>query len=283
MKKILILFLLFIVFFESYSQGYNSKWGSYKGGNPYEYQQPSYWSGSGIALDSHHIATNHHVIDGAVNITVKITYDDNEYRAEVVTYDSENDLAIIKVVDENFSGFGPIKYGFKSDVEDIGTDIFVLGYPLITTMGTDIKLTTGIISSITGYQGDVSQYQVSAPVQPGNSGGPLFNADGELIGIISAKHNEAENVAYGVKLSYLCTLANSINLELNSDTKISDFSLSEKCKVVIPFSVLIKANNERQRPQTKESHNGGYNYYDKDHKKYHSGEQPDRNRPNVIR
>ena len=282
MKKIVLLILFYIITIVTYSQGYNSKWGSYSG-TPYE-QQPSAWNGSGIALDAYHIATNHHVIDGAVNITVKITDDDNEYRAEVVTYDSENDLAIIKVVDENFSGFGKIKYGFKPEVEDLGMDVFVLGYPLITTMGTDVKLTTGVISSRSGFQGNVSQYQVSAPVQPGNSGGPLFNNKGELIGIISAKHTEAENAGYGVKLSYLCTLAsNVVNLNLNAKTQISGLSLSEQCKVVIPFTVLIIADNISSQPQTKENYGGGYNYYGGEHEKKYIPKQPDRNRPNVIR
>lgn len=277
MRNILVLFLLSIFVQEAYSQGYNSKWGSYKGTNPYEYQQPSYWSGSGIALDSYHVATNHHVIDGATNITIKITDDENDYRAEIVTYDSENDLAIIRVVDEKFTGFGTIKYGFKTEVEELGSGVFVLGYPLITTMGTDIKLTTGIVSSKSGFQGDVSQYQISAPVQPGNSGGPLFNDNGELIGIISAKHTEAENVSYGVKLSYLCELAEDIeNLNLDAKSQISNLSLSDKCKVVIPFSVLIMANNERQKPQTKEHNGGKYN-------KYPTEKTPDRSRPNVIR
>lgn len=277
MRFFFIIFFLSIFVQGAYSQGFNSKWGSYNGGSQYEYQQPSYWSGSGIALDSRHIATNHHVIDGATNITVRISDDNNEYRAEVVTYDSENDLAIIKVIDENFTGFGPIKYGFKAEVEELGIGVFVLGYPLITTMGTDIKLTTGIVSSKSGFQGDVSQYQISAPVQPGNSGGPLFNDNGELIGIISAKHTEAENVSYGVKLSYLCELANHVgNLNLNTKSQISELSLSDKCKEVIPFSVLIMANNERQKPQTKEYGDNFENYYPTE-------KRPDRNRPNVIR
>ena len=271
MRKFFIFIIFIISVSEIYSQGNNSKWGSYKGA-PYE-QQPAYWSGSGIALDSYHVATNHHVVDGATNITVKISDDDNVYRAEVVTYDRENDLAIIKIVDEDFVGFGKIKYGFKSETEDLGVGVFVLGYPLITTMGTDIKLTTGIISSKSGYQGDVSQYQVSAPVQPGNSGGPLFNEKGELIGIISAKHTEAENVGYGVKLSYLCELAANVGLSLTAKTVIADLTLSDKCKVVIPFAVLIEANNET--PRTKQNHGAGYDEY--------LPKQKDRSRPNVIR
>ena len=87
----------------------------------------------------------------------------------------------------------------------------MLGYPLISTMGMDIKLTNGIISAKTGYQGDVSQYQISAPIQPGNSGGPLFDKNGNLIGIVCAKHTEAENAGYAIKVSYLNNLADALS------------------------------------------------------------------------
>nr|WP_277266111.1 trypsin-like peptidase domain-containing protein [Prevotella corporis] len=78
-------------------------------------------------------------------------------------------------------------------------DIFVLGYPLVQTMGEDVKLTTDVISSKTGFQGDVSQYQISAAIQPRNSGGPLFDSRGNLIGIVPAKHKGTENVGYAIK------------------------------------------------------------------------------------
>ena len=107
----------------------------------------------------------------------------------------------------------------------MGMGVFVLGYPLVQSMGTEIKLTTGVVSSRSGFQGDQSQYQISAPVQPGNSGGPLFNDNGELIGIVSAKHTEAENVSYGVKLSHLKTLASNVEgVNLNRSSQISNLS-----------------------------------------------------------
>ena len=73
-------------------------------------------------------------------------------------------------------------------------------------MGKDIKLTTGIISSKTGFDGNIAQYQISAPVQPGNSGGPLFDKNGNIIGIVQAKHTQAENAGYAIKASYIRNL-----------------------------------------------------------------------------
>ncbi len=73
-------------------------------------------------------------------------------------------------------------------------------------MGDEIKLTNGIISSKTGFQGDISTYQISAPAQPGNSGGPLFDYFGNIIGVVNAKHNDADNVTYAIKATYLKNL-----------------------------------------------------------------------------
>lgn len=247
MKRIALTLAAISIALACYGQGYNSKEGSHRGyQSPREQQQAAAWSGSGIALGNKVFATNHHVVDGATNLFIYFPETKAKYKAEVVTTDATNDLAIVKVTDPSFSGFPTIKYGFKKTAEDVGMGVFVLGYPLVDTMGEEIKLTTGVVSSRSGYQGNPSQYQISAPVQPGNSGGPLFNDNGELIGIVSAKHSGADNVSYGVKLSYLVDLASRSGTSLNLDksSQISSMSLSEKCKAVIPCTVMVVANNQ---------------------------------------
>lgn len=173
--------------------------------------EPTSWSGSGFALKNGYIVTNFHVIDGASSILIKgIKGDFNKsFTATVIGSDKNNDLALLKINDTNFTGFGTLPYSITSTSAEVGEDIFVLGYPLTSTMGDEIKLTTGIISSKTGFQGDVSLYQISAPIQPGNSGGPLFDKKGNVIGIVSAKHAGAENVGYAIKASYLRNLIES--------------------------------------------------------------------------
>lgn len=174
-------------------------------------QEDEGWTGSGFALKDGYIATNYHVVEGATNILVQGVMGDftMKYSARVVSSDKNNDLAIIKIDDTRFTSFGPIPYSVKTTIADVAEDIFVLGYPLITTMGNEVKYTTGVISSRSGYEGDMSQYQISAPVQPGNSGGPLFDSKGNLIGIVSAKHTDAENVGYAIKALYLHNLVDS--------------------------------------------------------------------------
>lgn len=269
MKRALLIFASCAIAINCFAQGFNSKEGSHRGYNgPSDFNMPTAWSGSGIALGNNHFTTNHHVVDGATNLFILFPDSDKRYRAEVVAIDATNDLALCKVVDSEFTKFPEIKYGFKKSDEDIGTEIFVLGYPLVDTMGEEIKLTTGVISSKSGYQGNISQYQISAPVQPGNSGGPLFNDKGELIGIVSAKYIGADNVSYGVKLSYLFDLIDNSKISINlcRDSQISDLSLSEKCKAVIPCTFMVVANNQpkaqSQRstvvPSQTENHSKGY-------------------------
>ena len=250
MRRVVLSFICTLASCLALAQGYNSKGGSHRGyQTPYtqQEQQPSTWSGSGIALDDKVFATNNHVVDGATHLYVYFPDTKTQYKAETIMVDATNDLALVRINDPSFKGFPAIQYGFKTSVEDVGTDIFVLGYPRVDTMGEEVKLTTGVVSSRSGFQGNQSQYQVSAPVQPGNSGGPVFNDNGELIGIVSAKHTDgAENVSYAVKLSYLNDLIarSGEKISLSRGSQIASKKLSEKCKAVIPCTVMVVANNE---------------------------------------
>lgn len=103
------------------------------------------------------------------------------------------------------------------------------------------KLTNGVISSKSGYQGDVSTYQISAPVQPGNSGGPLFDSKGSIVGIVNAGVPGAENVGYAIKTSYLFNLVDSysIGTSLPSSNKISSLALKDQVKRVQNYVFLL--------------------------------------------
>lgn len=208
--------------------------------------EPKEWSGTGFALKNGYIVTNYHVVDGAKSITIQGVKGDfnKSYKATIVGSDKNNDLALLKISDTSFSGFGAIPYSISSTTSDVGEDIFVLGYPLTSTMGDEIKLTTGIISSKTGFQGDVSLYQISAPIQPGNSGGPLFDKKGNVIGIVSAKHAGAENVGYAIKSMYLRNLiessANSTIIPTNNS--VLTLPLTGKVKAEKNFVFFIKCS-----------------------------------------
>lgn len=205
------------------------------------------WSGTGFALNNGYVVTNYHVIDNAKSIYIQGVKGDfvKKYKATIIATDKYNDLALLRIADDGFSSFGSIPYNVKTSVSDVGEEVFVLGYPLTSTMGDEIKLTTGVISSKTGFQGDVSLYQISAPIQPGNSGGPLFDNRGNLIGIVNAKHKGAENVGYAIKTSYLNNLIeSSISTSiLPSNNQIGGLPLTGKVKSLKNFVFMIICSN----------------------------------------
>lgn len=209
--------------------------------NEEEHNKPEQWTGTGFAVQEGYVVTNYHVIDGAGEITIQGVTDifNESVEAQVVAMDKDNDLAILKI-----KGDAPewsLPYAIKTFTSDVGEDVWVLGYPLTSTMGDEIKLTTGVISSRSGYEGSVTMYQISAPAQPGNSGGPVFDRDGNLIGIVCSKHTEAENVTYAIKASCLRNLVeSSINLDILPHTNsLIGKELTQKVKEVKRFVYYI--------------------------------------------
>ena len=213
----------------------------------YEQVQKAEWSGTGFAIADGFVVTNYHVIQGAKTIYIKSVNGDKEdrYKGFVVASDKQNDLAILRVVDKDFKGFEEIPYCIGKTISEVGDEVFVLGYPLTKTMGDDVKLTNGIISSATGYKGDEAMYQISVPLQPGNSGGPLFDNDGNVIGVVCAKHSNAENANYAIKVSYLYSLVNGsgLGIKMADSNKVKGNSLSQKVKQVKPFVYLIECRS----------------------------------------
>ena len=234
-----------VSFDDDYSETY-VKMGSSNAATSSMSVQSEQWTGTGYAIGDGFIVTNNHVAGEAKNISVKGVKGDMNtgYSAEVVATDKVNDLAIIRINDPSFKGFGTIPYAVQQRMADVGEDVFVLGYPLTQALGNEIKLTNGIISSRTGYQGNVSTYQMSAPVQPGNSGGPMFDNKGNVIGIVVAGVPGAENVGYAIKTSYLKILIESagLNIQFPANNTISALSLAEKVKRVKDFVFYIECS-----------------------------------------
>lgn len=204
-------------------------------------------SGTGFAISSNGlIITNHHVIDGANNIGIRGINGDfsKTYKAKVVVEDRNNDLAILKIDDISFSSLGAVPYLISNKSSDVGCSVFCLGYPLRATMGEEVKLTNGIISSKSGFKDDITSYQITAPIQAGNSGGPLFDDKGNLIGIINAKHLGAENVSYAIKVSYLLNLIDILPTipKLQTINTLGSKSLSEQVKIIKNFTYIIETN-----------------------------------------
>lgn len=204
-------------------------------------------SGTGFAISSTgYIVTNHHVTQGASKIKVRGINGDfsKAYSARIITEDKNNDISIIKIDEPGFSSLGSIPFTIANRTSDVGMSVFVLGYPLRASMGDEIKLTNGIISSKSGFQGDITSYQMTAPIQPGNSGGPMFDEKGTLVGIVNAKHRGAENASYAIKSSYLLNLIDLLpnSITLPTINQLNGKALTEQVKIVKKFTYIIEVN-----------------------------------------
>jgi len=204
-------------------------------------------AGSGFFIDPRgYIATNYHVIRDAREIEVNCFPNGQRmtFQAQVVKIDKINDLAIIKIISPSFRPLPKIPYNFQTTQSNAGTSVFALGYPRSAVMGTEVKITDGTISASTGYQGDIRQYQISVPIQNGNSGGPLFDHKGNLVGIVSAGLSTEifQNVNYAIKSVYLKHLIDGLpgRVKLPNNKSLSKKSLPDKVKVLKSYVVWIR-------------------------------------------
>lgn len=204
-------------------------------------------SGTGFGITSNGlIVTNSHVVNSATKISVRGVNGDFSklYSAKILAEDKNNDLAIIQITNPTFTSLGTIPYTIAERTSDVGSSVFALGYPLKSVMGDEIKLTNGIISSKSGYQGDVTSYQISVPLQPGNSGGPLFDTNGNLVGVVNAKLTIGENVSYAIKSSYLTNLLDLLATppKLQTTNSLTGKQLTEQVKILNKFVYVIEVN-----------------------------------------
>lgn len=203
------------------------------------------WTGSGWSLKNGYVVTNNHVAEGAksIYINVPINGETHKYPARVIALDKTNDLAILYVEDlKNIN----VPYTAKSSLCSVGEKCFALGYPMSDRLGQEVKLTDGVISSRTGFQNDMKLYQISAAVQPGNSGCPLFDEAGNVVGIVNSGVPSADNVGYAIKMSYLRTLLENYELEnaLPTGTEVQQLkTLPEKINVLRNYVYLIECSD----------------------------------------
>lgn len=201
-------------------------------------------TGSGIFVSNSIIATNYHVVSNndKIEVVIKDGATISTYLAKILSIDEKNDLALISIEDEKFNGMGILPYSIFSKTREVGTNIFTMGYPMVNYMGEEVKVTDGIISSKTGYNGDIVTYTMTAPIQPGNSGGPMFDKEGFLVGITNAEILSADNVGYAIKTSYLLNLieASPVTISYTENNQIAGLDITEQIKLLSKYVVCIK-------------------------------------------
>ncbi len=139
-----------------------------------EQEAPSEGTGSGFVVADGYWMTNHHVIDGAKKITISVA--GSVHPATVVDSDKHLDLALLKA---STVGLRP----FEISEAKLGQDIFAIGYPMPDILSSKARITSGLVSSLEGLEGDGNNIQISAPIQPGNSGGPVVSKDWDVVGV----------------------------------------------------------------------------------------------------
>jgi S1-C subfamily serine protease len=168
-------------------------------------------SGTGFFVtDDGYFVTSYHVIEDAKEITVKTT-DGRLLAAKFISGDSVNDVALLKIESAT-------KAARISDTGELvrGEEVFTLGYPLLQIQGQDQKASFGRVNALTGIGGDIRHLQIDIPIQPGNSGGPLVDSKGQVVGVVTATLSQLatlratgslpQNVNYAVKSDYLIPL-----------------------------------------------------------------------------
>jgi S1-C subfamily serine protease len=141
-------------------------------------------TGTGFVISAGgHIVTNHHVIDGCVSEIKGNLTGEAAATLRVVNSDAANDLALLQGPAESFKTFARI----RDRTIHSGDSVIAIGFPYHGLLSSDFTVTTGIVSSLSGMLNDTRQLQISAAVQPGNSGGPLLDTSGEIVGVVVGK------------------------------------------------------------------------------------------------
>lgn len=174
-------------------------------------KEKGFATGTGFFVSTDgYVVTNYHVVEDAADIVV-VTTSGSRLTARVVKMDPANDVALLKVE----ATTRPLLI-VPTDITNRGDEVFTLGYPLIAIQGQEQKATFGRVNALSGLKDDIRYLQVDVPVQPGNSGGPLIDARGQVIGVITATLDQLaalresgslpQNVNYAVKADYVLPL-----------------------------------------------------------------------------
>jgi len=175
-------------------------------------------SGSGFLVSSDgYVITNSHVVSGADEIAVRVGK--VEYKASVLEDDSNNDIALLKI-DGAFENHLSMAAATSANV---GDPIYVIGYPLSQILGEEPRISNGIVSAKSGIGSNPTRIQITASIQPGSSGGPVFDANYRVIGIATERLSDVkayqetgslpQNVNFGVKIEYAAVLLTDYHIE----------------------------------------------------------------------
>ena len=202
-------------------------------------------SGSGVVVGDHgEVLTNAHVVNACAQIIVRSPAGDSA-TAQLIARDEKNDLAVVRT--RPLSSVATFRDGKPVRAGDA---IVALGYPLAGLLATTANLSVGNVSALAGLGDDSRYLQISAPVQPGNSGGPLLDGSGHLVGIVTAKLNTAfairitgdipQNVNFALKAEVVRTFLDSKGIVYHSAPSDKQLSPADVGDIARPFTLRIE-------------------------------------------
>lgn len=216
--------------------------------------------GSGFLINNEGlILTNYHVIQDINNLKVNLPSFNLEFTANILLKDKNNDIAVLKLNNFNYSSIfrNLIPYTIiKTKKIKNGCEVYTIGYPFGELLGSSARVSNGIVNSIFGINDDPRTLQISNPIQPGNSGSPLFNNKGEIIGIVFSSLNAKlfyentdiipQNVNFAIKSDYLINLINMLSFDCSSifesNNELSNYTIEEQVEKIEPYIVQIIGN-----------------------------------------
>ena len=195
---------------------------------------------TGFLVDENgYIMTNAHVVDNAKNIIVQ-NKKGEQYFAKAIYSDKTSDIAILKISDTSFKKISDLPYTFSKTPSELGEHIFTLGYPR-----EEVVYGEGYLSAKSGYYGDTTSYQISISVNPGNSGGPVVNKNGDIIGIISSKETNADGVVFAVKSKNIYEAlkeSGDDSIKLPKINSLKKLSREQQIQKLEEYVYMIKGN-----------------------------------------
>jgi serine protease Do len=165
--------------------------------------------GTGFLIDGKgYLITSAHVVKGATEIDVQNTL--GEYHARIIQMDPLADIAVLKIEDTAYHPFNGLPYGISRTGGELGEECFTLGYPR-----PEIVYGKGYMSAETGFQGDTTAFQLTIAANPGNSGTPVLNNDGEVIGIVTSSQHNAQGMVFAVRSKNIFRAIDSMKVDSN--------------------------------------------------------------------
>lgn len=205
---------------------------------------PANFEGTGFAINNKgYLVTSLHMIKGADSIFVE-NGTTTRTLTKLVFSDPSIDIAVLKIENEELSKGWSVPFIFSNRTLDLGEKVYTLGYPR-----EDVVYGEGSLSSLSGFKGDTTMYQISIPVNPGNSGGPLLDEHGAVVGLVRGKITSAEATGFAVKSKEIINTINAFNeSELSVPTKknaLKNVKRNEQIKKINPyvFNILVYKSN----------------------------------------